>query len=165
MPRFPSTTRRSTATAAAGALAALAFLVAGTAVAPAGEATVRIEAAWARATPPGAKTGAAYLTLVNEGDAPDRLVAAAAPVAARVELHAMEMTGGVMRMRPLPDGIALPPGETVTLGPGGTHLMLMGLESPLAEGGRFPLELTFERAGRQTVEVRIGGIGASAPPQ
>src|SRR4051812_35714238 len=60
---------------------------------------VRIEGAWARATPPGGKVGGAFVTVLNTGDTPDRLVSATSAVAERVELHAHIMDGDVMRMR------------------------------------------------------------------
>ncbi|MFX5085066.1 copper chaperone PCu(A)C, partial [Acinetobacter baumannii] len=72
------------------------------------------------------------MTLRNRGAVPDRLVGAETPAARSVEIHEQRMEDGVMRMRPLPGGVPLPPGETVTLGPGGTHLMLVGPTRALA---------------------------------
>ena len=117
---------------------------------------------WARATIGQAKAGAAYFTVANNGAAADRLVAVESPAAKRSELHGHTMDGGVMRMRPV-EAIELAPGAPVVLRPGGLHVMLMGLKAPLKEGGRFALVLTFEKAGRLEVEVRVRGAAAMGP--
>jgi copper(I)-binding protein len=110
---------------------------------------------WARATPGGAKVGAVYLTLVNDGKATDRLLKAATPLAAGVSIHTMIKDGDVMRMREV-DGVEIPAGKTVELKPGGLHIMLMGLTRPLKEGDMFPLTLTLANAGEVAVEVMVG---------
>ncbi|MBV6633972.1 MAG: copper chaperone PCu(A)C [Alphaproteobacteria bacterium] len=110
---------------------------------------------------PAIKAGAAYLEITNEGEA-DRLVAATSPRAKKVELHTHELTAGVMRMREVAGGIELPAGETVTLKPGGLHIMLLGLTAPLVEGETFPMTLTFEQAGTVEVVVMVEGVQAGA---
>lgn len=137
-------------------LVLLAVLFGPSATALAAEATVG--APWARATAGRAETGAAYLTLKG-GDSADSLVAAASPVAATVELHTHLEEDGVMRMRPVAS-IPVGSGEKVELKPGGLHIMLIGLKGPLKEGKRFPLTLTFQRAGTVEVEVPILAPGA-----
>jgi periplasmic copper chaperone A len=121
---------------------------------------VEIKDAWARATPGGARNGASYLTI--RSPTADRLTAAASPVAERVELHLSTMEGGVMRMREVP-AIDLPPGETVTLKPGGLHVMLMGLKQPLQPGEIIPLTLEFEKAGKREITAAVGKVGAMEP--
>jgi len=74
----------------------------------------------------------------------------------------MSMEGGVMRMRPL-TAIDIPAGQTVTLSPGGTHIMLLGLTQPLREGQSFPLTLSFDHAGPRQVTVVIEKAGATGP--
>ena len=83
-----------------------------------------ITQAWSRATPSGAKIGGGYLTIENKGSAPDRLVGGSADIAGKVEVHEMAMNNGVMTMRPLDKGLAIDPGKTVKLAPGGYHLMM-----------------------------------------
>jgi hypothetical protein len=149
-----------TRTALAASLAAVLLLVA----APVGAheyklGSLSIGHPWSRATPPGAAVGAGYLTIVNEGAEPDRLVAATAAIAGRVQLHTMAEEGGVMTMRPLPDGLEIPAGATVELAPGGNHLMLMDLAGPLKEGERVPGTLRFEKAGTLDVEFAVGPMG------
>ncbi len=139
---------------------ALAFILL---LAPAHAQTVpgaiAVQSAWARATPAGARTGAVYLTLVNNGAAEDELVAASTPVADRAQLHTERIENGVMKMRPSA-AVDVKPGATVMLKPGGVHVMLIGLKQPLKEGESFPLTLEFARGGKREVEVRVAGIGA-----
>ncbi|CCD85787.1 conserved protein of unknown function [Bradyrhizobium sp. ORS 285] len=118
---------------------------------------------WSRATPGGAKTGAGYLTIENKGAAPDRLVAASADVAGKVEVHEMAVTNGVMTMRPLDKGLVIEPGKTVALAPGGYHLMMMDLKSPLKQGDKLPLTLEFEKAGKVAVTLDVQAVGAKGP--
>ena len=76
-----------------------------------------------------AKTGSGYLTIENKGSTPDRLISGSADVAGKVEVHEMTMNNGVMKMRPLNQGLTIEPGKTVKLAPGGYHLMLLDLKS------------------------------------
>ena len=107
--------------------------------------------------------GGAYLTIDNQGSADDRLLRASSPAARDVQVHQMTMDSGVMKMRELQGGLAIAAKSKVTLQPSGYHLMLIGLDKPLVEGARVPLELTFQRAGTIKVEVAVEGMGAAAP--
>ena len=112
------------------------------------------------ATPsiPGTSNGAAYLASIeNNGAAADRLVRASTPIAARVEIHTMNLDAqGVMRMREI-DGVELAPKAKVQMKPGGgLHLMLIGLKEPLKEDATFPMTLEFERAGKVEVKMIVG---------
>jgi copper(I)-binding protein len=147
------------------AMAALAALTAAAGLGPAraGSEDVVVDDAWARATIGTARPGAAYLTLRNAGDAALTLTGVAAPVAARAEIHRSSMNEkGVSSMTPAGD-IAIEPGEIVALEPGGLHVMLMGLQSPLDEGGAFELTLTFADGSEATVPVAVLGIAARGP--
>lgn len=115
---------------------------------------LRIDGAWARATPEAARQGAAYLTVHNDGRTGDRLIGARTPAAARAELHTHRHEDGVMRMREVP-AIEVGPGATTALAPGGHHIMLIDLAAPLRDGARFPLTLRFERAGEVVVQVPV----------
>ena len=122
-----------------------------------------ITQAWSRATPGGAKIGGGYLTIENKGSAPDRLIGGSADVAGNVQVHEMAMNGGVMTMRPLDKGLTIEPGKTVRLAPGGYHLMLSDLKSPLKQGDRLPVTLEFERAGKVKLSLDVQGVGAQGP--
>ncbi len=129
-------------------LSALAVLMAS----PAWAANVSVSDAWARATMPGQKVSGAYMKLTADADA--KLVGATSPAVPRVEVHEMRMDGDVMRMREV-QAVDLPKGKTVSLEPGGYHIMLMNLAKPIAAGEVIPLTLTIESGGkRQTVEVK-----------
>jgi len=116
---------------------------------------------WTRATPPKAATGGGFMTIANKGPDADRLVGAESPLAGKTELHEMAVKDGVMTMRPLADGIAIPAGGTVTLAPGGLHIMFMELKEPFAEGGKVPVTLTFEKAGKVETFLHVKAVGAS----
>ena len=126
-------------------------------------AAVAVTEAWSRATTGAAQTGAVYVTVT--ASQPDRLVGVSTPVAGMAELHQSRLTsGGVMEMRPVPDGLAVTPGTPIHMAPGGYHVMLMGLTHPLKQGDHFPVTLKFEHAGAVTAEAVVAGPGASAPP-
>ena len=127
-------------------------------------APIEIAKAWSRATPGGAQVGAGYLALTNRGAEPDRLIGGSTEMAARIEVHEMSMDNGVMKMRELAGGLEVKPGQTVTLRPGGHHLMLMGLKRGLKEGERFKAQLEFAKAGKTEVEFVVQGMGAAAAP-
>lgn len=112
--------------------------------------TVAMTAARIRPPPGGRDVTAGYLTLTNTGTAADRLLSATSPVAASIELHAHTHAGGMMKMEQVP-AIDVPAGGTVTLEPGGLHLMLFGVKADALAGGVVPVTLTFEQGG--TVEV------------
>ena len=125
--------------------------------------SLHVSQPWARATPKGASAGAAYLTVTNNGAAPDRLSCAGSDAAAQCQIHTMSMENGVMKMRPVEGGIEIKPGETVTLKPGSDHLMLLNLKRPLDAGKTVEATLQFEKAGTVKVAFPIAAIGAAAP--
>jgi copper(I)-binding protein len=122
-----------------------------------------ITQAWSRATPGGAKIGSGYLTIENKGSAADRLIGGSADVADKIQVHQMATNNGVMTMRPLDDGLTIEPGKTVKLAPGGYHLMLVDLKSPLKKGDEVPVTLEFEKAGKVKVSFDVQGVGAQGP--
>lgn len=122
---------------------------------------IQITHPWSRETPPAAKVGGGYLKVDNKGSTPDRLVSATMEQAGRVEIHEMNITDGVMRMRELPAGVVIAPGGSVELKPGGLHVMVTDLAAPLKQGERRGGVLQFERAGRVAIEFAVEAIGAS----
>lgn len=122
-----------------------------------------ITQAWSRATPPGAKIGAGYLTIENKGTTADRLTGITSEAAGKIEVHEMSMNNGVMKMRPVEGGLAIDPGKTVKLAPGGYHLMMMDLKKPLKQGDEVPVTLDFAKAGKVAVTLDVEGVGAQGP--
>ena len=118
---------------------------------------------WTRATPPGAAAAGGFLTIANHGTEADRLVTVSTPQAEIGEIHEMKVEDGVMSMRELESGLEIPAGETVTLEPGGYHLMFVTLKAPFANGEKLPVTLTFEKAGTVETFLHIGPIGSPAP--
>lgn len=123
---------------------------------------LKVEQPWARATPGNAPNGAAYLRVVNHGQQMDRLVGATSPVSRKVELHTHTMDGGMMRMRQV-SAVEVHPGEPAVFQPGGNHIMLIDLKSPLKKGESFPLTLVFDEAGQVTTRVTVEGVGSMGP--
>jgi hypothetical protein len=117
---------------------------------------------WTTATPPGAPTAAAYLTITNNGPATDSLVAVSAPWASIGMLHRMDLTNGIASMQMVPM-IDIPPGKTVTLNPDAFHVMFVTLTRPLKAGDMLPMTLVFAKAGRVEVTLPVLPIGAKGP--
>lgn len=127
------------------ALTAAVALAAGPAFAA--SKSIVVTDAWARATPPGAPTAAAYLTVTNKGSTPDRLLGGETTAARTLQIHEMSMNNGVMRMGEIKGGAEIAPGASLKLQPGGWHIMLIGLKAPLVAGASVPVTLRFEKAG------------------
>ena len=121
---------------------------------------LKISAPWARATPKGASVGGGYLTITNMGSQSDRLIGGSAAICKSVQVHEMKMDNGVMKMRELANGLEIKPGQTVTLAPGGYHIMFMGLKQPLKKGEHVKVTLQFAKAGKVEVDFTVEGIGA-----
>jgi copper(I)-binding protein len=108
---------------------------------------IHIAQPWARATPKGAKSGAGYLTITNNGSTADRLSCVSSDASAKCQVHTMTMENRVMKMRPAEGGLEIKPGETVMLKPSSPHLMFLGLKHPLEQGNTVAATLQFEKAG------------------
>jgi copper(I)-binding protein len=139
------------------ALAALLTLAACSPGGPGGAgeaATVQAADALCRPTPVGRQMTGCYLTLTTA--TADRLVSASSPDANMVQIHESRVESGMMMMAELREGLPLPAGETVTLEPGGNHLMLMGVKEPLVAGDTVTLTLTFESSPPLELTARVG---------
>lgn len=122
-------------------------------------AQIKVEHGWSPATPPGARVAAGYVTIGNAAAALDRLLGAASPFAARVEMHIATMEGEVMKMRQA-TSLEVPAKGTLPLKPGGAHLMFVDIGRPFKEGDLVPVTLRFERAGEVTTQFRVARLGA-----
>ena len=153
------------------------------------DAAVDVDGAWARESPAGVTTGAAYFDITAADD--DVLVGASVSsdvaadaqihevVAAEMDMddmdesmddmdgdemddmedgdHEMDMGDGEMAMvmQEMTGGLPLPADETVSLEPGGYHVMLLDLVEPLETGDEFELTLDFENADDVTLTVTV----------
>jgi copper(I)-binding protein len=132
------------------AAAAVAFTL------PAFAEGITITDAYARSASPSAMTGAAFMTITNDGPEDDRLIAARSEAAERVELHTHLIdANGVARMVEVEDGFVIPAGGSHVLERGGDHVMFLGLTAPFEPGGTVPLTLVFEKAGEIAVELPV----------
>jgi copper(I)-binding protein len=127
-------------------------------------AQVQIDNPWSRATPPGTKIAAGYMTIRNKSGKPDRLVGAVSPVAARLETHVHMKDGDVVRMREV-KGYDIPANGSFELKPGGAHLMFMDIKRPFKQGEKIPVTLRFEHAGEVKTQFLVSGLGETQPPQ
>ncbi|HHY50607.1 MAG TPA: copper chaperone PCu(A)C [Alphaproteobacteria bacterium] len=125
---------------------------------------ITVSGAFTRAMLQGAKVGAGYMTITNNGTAADRLIGATTAATDKVELHNMSTEDGMMKMVPVEGGIEIPAGESVTLAPGGLHIMFLEPRAPFKEGECVDVVLTFETAGELGVQLNVGGVGASEAP-
>lgn len=110
---------------------------------------------WFRASLKGAETGSGYLVIANRGKITQRLIGVTADVVERVEIHNMTVGGGVMTMTESQQGLEIPPGAQIELGPGGHHLMLIGLKQQLRLGEKIKAALQFVPAGSASVEFDV----------
>ncbi|HTR85708.1 MAG TPA: copper chaperone PCu(A)C [Reyranella sp.] len=120
--------------------------------------SIEIGRPWARPNP-AAEIAGGFCTFVNKGHEPDRLVAAASPLATSIEIQGIKVVGDGIRMQPIEGGLRLPADTTITLKPRGYHLLLRGLKAPLAQGQRMPVTLTFEKAGERRIELVVEAEG------
>ena len=149
---------------AAMALAAASIQSPAFAEDPVAVGELRIMHPWARASAGHGNTGAAFMTIANTGGDDDKLVSASTSVANKTEVHETKMEDGVMKMRMLMGGLAIPAGGKVELKPMGLHVMMMGVTEKLVEGETLVLTLTFEKAGSVELAVPIAGPGAMMAP-
>lgn len=125
---------------------------------------VVVTGAYLRATPPGAKAAAAYMTLSNIGNETDTLTSVTSEAAANVALHSMTMKDGVMEMAKVEGDLSILPGENIVLEPKGLHLMLTGLEQSFDEGACLEMILHFDKGKDLPIELNIGGFAQDGPP-
>ena len=120
-----------------------------------GSPNIQIKDAWARETVAGQTSTAAYFSIDNAGSADDRLIGVMIAAPASASLHATENSGGISRMRDMSSGLAIPAGSSISLKPGSTHVMIMGLNGPLKAGDTLKLRLRFEESGEKPVDVFV----------
>lgn len=118
---------------------------------------LEISQAWARKTGSRTASASVYFEIKNASDQMEKLLGVSSARAAMATIHRSIEQDGIMRME-LQDEQEIAPGSTVIFEPGGMHIMLMRLDSPLEQGQVFPVTLTFEHAGDVTIYVDVTGI-------
>ena len=124
---------------------------------------LKISTPWTRATPKGASIGGGYVTITNTGSTSDTLIGGSSDISNHLEVHEMSMDKGVMKMRMMPKGLEIKPGDTVVLKPGGYHIMFMGLKQQLMQNQHIKATLQFDKAGKVAVDFAVAGVGAQTP--
>ena len=119
---------------------------------------------WTRVMQPGQQAGGGFVAITNRGEEADRLVHASSSRAARTEIHSMEIVNDVMTMRPVEGGLEIAAGETLSLQPGGYHVMFIGVAEPFQEGESVPVTLEFEDAGRVELEFEVRSMAHGRAP-
>jgi copper(I)-binding protein len=125
--------------------------------------SIHIAQPWSRATPKGATTGAGCMTITNKGTTSDQVNCVSSDASQQCQIHSMTMEGGVMKMRAVEGGLEIKPGQTITLRPGGFHVMFVDLKHPLERGKTVKATLKFDNAGTVELEYPVVAIGAPAP--
>ena len=113
---------------------------------------------WSRETPPTASVAAGFVTIQNKGGRDDQLLRVESATAKRVEIHEMRHDNGVMRMRQRVDGVPIPAGQTVVLGPGADHVMFIEPTRHAVAGETLAATLVFRDAGRLPVAFAVRGM-------
>jgi periplasmic copper chaperone A len=109
-----------------------------------------------------AKSAGGYMAIANNGTEPDRLIGIETDFAAKSEVHESKVDADGLGTMEHVEALEIPPGETVSLEPGGYHVMLMGLAEPLKEGKLHKAVLIFQKAGRVEIEFMIDPPTGSA---
>lgn len=124
-------------------------------------AGITVNDAWVRPTVAGQKSTGAFMKLTAKETA--KLVSVSSPVAGVAEIHEMKMEKDIMKMASIPS-LSLPSGKTVELKPGGFHVMLMDLKSPITNNSKVPLILHFQDAKGVKSQMEIS-LEAGMPHQ
>ena len=158
--------RRTAALAAALTLTVVGLAACGGSTSGSADAALTVNDSWTRATE-GPMTGS-FGVLANGSDADITITGGSSPVAGMVELHEVVMADGEMVMQAKPGGFVVPAGGSLTLEPGGMHVMLMGLTSAIAPGTDVPITLTLsngETLTYTTVAKDFAGGNESYEPE
>ncbi len=121
---------------------------------PAFAQDIHVTDPYARAAHGMAQSGAAFMTILNQGDTDRRIIAVRSDAAQRVELHThIEDDQGVMRMVEVEEGFLIPAQGEFALARGGDHIMFLGLTQPFVQGEEIAVTLVFEEG--DDVEITI----------
>ena len=106
----------------------------------------------ARATAPGQENATVQISITSKQDG--RVVRITSSIADSVEIHSMMHVNGMMKMRAL-EFLPLPAGQTVKLGSGGNHVMLISIKNQLKAGDSVPLSISVEFADKSKETVSV----------
>ncbi|WP_294537248.1 copper chaperone PCu(A)C [uncultured Rhodoblastus sp.] len=124
---------------------------------------IRLEHAWAQASPPKAVVGRAFVTIFNKSDETEHLIGVSTEAASSAEISGIRILQNVPNMRKL-FNIDIPPHSSIVFAPGSYHIILRNLRKPLVAGDRIDGELMFKNAGAIPVEFRVEAAGQTELP-
>ena len=113
-----------------------------------------VDGAWARPQADVARPSAAYARLVNHGSDTIVIRRIGCSPAGRAEIHETVTENGMVRMRQVAR-LSVAPGDTASLRPGGMHVMLMALRTPLVAGQTFTCTLFVRGGGHVDAEFTV----------
>jgi len=120
-------------------------------------AELRVDNAYLPALPPTAMTMAAYLTITNTGDSDRTITGISAELFSMAHLHKTVMEDGISKMGMM-HKLIIKPGQTVSMEPGGLHIMLMRPKKGAVAKGEVPITLTFSDGETLSVVAEIRSI-------
>lgn len=104
---------------------------------------IEIDKPWLPEAAPVARVMAAYMDIRNHGSKTSYITAITSPQFRKVEIHSMMHKNGMMHMEKQ-DKLAIPAGETVSLQPGGFHMMLFNPKKWYQAGSKITLNITID---------------------
>jgi copper(I)-binding protein len=119
------------------------------------ESKVVVEGAWVGEVPPSSPVAAAYMTIKNNGTADDKLLGVTSSISGSTMVHQTVVDDKGVASMDMIDALVIPAGKSVTLKPGGTHIMLMDLKEPVTGKEKIELDLKFENAGEMKIEAPV----------
>nr|BDT29268.1 copper chaperone PCu(A)C [Bacteriovorax sp. HI3] len=119
-----------------------------------GASKIQIKDVYIRATPPGASTTAAFASITNSLNQDVELVSVEGDFAKTFELHDMDMSGGVMKMRKV-SSIVIKKDGIVELKSGGLHVMIFDLKSTLNKTQKYKLKFNFSNKESLVVSASV----------
>lgn len=123
---------------------------------------VSVSGAWLRRPAPGAGAAAGYLNLDSADSKAHRLAAVRSEAAAHASLHTMATEQGVMRMREVKDSLPIPADATLSLKPGGAHLMLESVSAEALAKGVVPVRLLIDNGCQVDLDLPVRDDGPPA---
>lgn len=126
-----------------------------------GDGDLEVSGAWMREMPQRGGAAEVYLTLTNRGLRTVELVGARSDMASIETLHETDARSGNTKRMSAVSALRIAPGDSLTLGPGGMHIMLIDLEKPLPAGRALPLRLQFYDGDEISLSVPV--LAARAP--
>lgn len=117
-----------------------------------------VDKAFVRLSAVAGNPAAAYFTL-SAGPVDDRLMSVSTPLAIRAEMHDMSMAGGMMKMTPLTDGVAVKAGSQLTFATGGKHVMLFDVSPKVTPGSKIPMTLAFASGAKLEAQADVKAAG------